>query len=676
MDVQVVCPYCGVGCGLMLKIENGKAVGVSPCKEHPVSKGTLCIKGATADKIIDHPLRLKYPLIKKQGRLVKASMGEAIDLIAKNFKRIIDTYGANSIGVIASAKCTNEENYLFQKFAMIALKTNNVDNSTRLCHAPSVSSLFESLGSGAMSNSYDDIEKADCILILGSNPAVTQPVAFRRILEAKKHGGKIITIDVRNTETAKQSDIFAQINPGTDIFFVAGLIKIIVENGLENKKFIEERTKGYGEFLNSIKKLSLDEISDATGVPEEKIKEIALEYSKKNSAIVIGMGITQHSIGMENVLAISDLALLTGNIGRSGTGLNPLRGCNNVQGSCDMGCVPNILPGYRTFTEENIRHLESLWDAEKLPIEKGMTQCEMIDAVPEEILGMYIIGENPLVSLPNITSVEENLKNLEFLVVQDIFLTETAALADIVLPSACFAEKTGTFTNSERRVQLSKKAVEAQGEAKADWVFIKLLAEKMGYGRFFNYKDSKEIFEEIRKVIPQYSGIVYEKLEKHGIQWPCDKESPEGTKFLFENKFNTTDGKAVFYPIAHRKTEANKEYPFFLISCRLLEHYNTGTMTMNIDSLREVSPEAVVEINPKDAKKMNIGDSERVKIISEFGDLIAKVEFNNGVKQGVLVIPNHYAVVRVNRLVGNALDPVSKIPAFKDCKVRIEKLRS
>jgi formate dehydrogenase major subunit len=666
-----VCPYCGVGCGIELQVKNEKITKVLSQKDHPVNRRKLCIKGATLEKFINSPERLKYPLIKKDGKFKKTTWDKAINLIVRKFTQIRDTYGKNSIGLFTSTKCTNEENYLIQKFARIVIGTNNIDNATRLCHAPTIAGLYEVLGRSAMTNSYEDLAQADCILIFGNNPAVTQPIAFEKILECKKHKGKIVVIDVRRTETAAKADIFLQINPNTDVPLVAGLMKAILQEKLEDKKFIKERTRGYEEFLKSLGKFNLKEISRLTGIKEEKIKEVALLYGKaKKAAIIFGMGITQQANGMENALDLTDLALLTGNFGKPGTGINPLRGCNNVQGSCDVGCLPNVYPGYSSLIEYNIKKFGRLWKVKDLPITKGLTEYEMIEAIPERILGLYIIGQNPLLSLPNSNRVEENLKNLEFLVVQDIFLTETAKLADIILPAASFAEKTGTFTNSERRVQLINAAINPPNEVMEDWEIIKVLAERMEFKDQFNFNSAEEIFREIKKVVPQYSGITYKKLGRKGIQWPCNKKHPQGKKILFDKDFGPPGTKAIFYPISYIEQPSN-DYPFTLVSNRILEHYNTGTITRKVDVLNKAKSEAFVEISKIDAKDLKIKNKEEIKLISPFGEVMIKAKINDGVKKGIIAVPNHYTEARINKLTSSVLDPVSKIPAFKSCRVKI-----
>ncbi len=668
--VKSVCPYCGVGCGLFLKVEKGKIVGVQPDKEHPVSKGELCIKGATVDRIINSKERLRHPLIRKKGKLVKATWENAIKIVADKLFEIKMRYGANSIGVFSSAKCTNEENYLIQKFARVVLGTNNIDNCTRLCHAPSLSALNEELHRGAMTNSYEDLPEADCILIIGSNPAVTQPIGFHRLLECQKRGGRIITVDVRKTETAEKSNLFVQIKPGTDVFFAAALLKIILSEGKENSLFICENVSGYDEMKKYLEKYPLEIMAKTCGVSETLIKNVALIYaSAKSSAIINGMGVTQQPFGVEGVLAIANLALLTGNIGKPGSGINPLRGCNNVQGSCDMGCLPDFYPGYAPLAEGTIKKFENFWGAE-LPAEKGFAETEMIEAIGEKVLGMYVIGENPMMSHPNLNETENNLKDLEFLVVQDIFLTETAQMADVVLPAASFAEKTGTVTNTERRVQLINDALKAEG-CKTDFEIVSLVAREMGFKKQFAYKKPEDVFSEIRSCVPQYSGFTYSRLAKRPMQWPCNKENPEGTKIIFADSKNKN---FVFYPVVLKYPRENPDYPLALVSHRSLEQYNTGTFSRKADTLNKIRHENYLEISKGDAAKLNISDGETVKAVSEFGEVRIKAKISERVPAGVVSAQNHFCESALNRLTSSVIDPVSKTPAYKSCRVRVEKI--
>ncbi len=674
--VKSVCPYCGVGCGIELQVKDGKVIKVLAQKDHPINSGKLCIKGANLEKIINSPKRLKYPMIKTKNGFKRISWSKAFDIISKKIKEIKKTYGDSSIGIITSTKCTNEESYLIQKFARVVLGNNNIDNATRLCHATTLAGLYEILGKSAMTNTYNDLREADVILVFGDNPVCTQPIGFQKIMEFKKHGGKLVVIDVRKTETAEQADIFLQINPNTDVDLIAGFMKIILEKNLEDKDFIKKRTRGYKKLLNSLEKFDLKTISKKTGISIKRIREVALLYGRaKKAAILYGMGITQQLNGIEKVMAIADLAVLTGNIGRPGTGVNPLRGCNNVQGVCDMGCLSNIYPGYSYMNEDTLKKFKKLWKVRKLPINEGLKETEMIEAIPEKILGLYIIGADPLMVLPNINRIEENLKNLQFLVVQDIFMTETAKYADIILPAACFAEKTGTVTNSERRIQLYNKAAKPPGKALADWIIIKKIAEKMGYKKQFNYRSPKQIFDEIKKAVHIYSGVTYKKLKSKEIFWPCDKKHPTGKRILYDKDFGPPGNKAIFYPLSSLDfDEKNKTYNFVLTTHRLLEHYNSGSMTMNVNILKKTKPEPYIEINESDAKKLKIKNNDKVKVESPADYIVIKTKVTKDIKRGVVAVPNHFSSAKVNKLIGNVLDPISKTPMFKYCRVKIEKI--
>lgn len=688
--VRSVCSYCGTGCGIELIVEsrNGKSkvVGVSPQKTHPVSAGKLCVKGASVDKIINSSDRLEHPMVrnKKTGKLEKVSWERALDTVAKKLSEIKSTYGSNSLAVIASTKCSNEETYVTQKFARVVLGTNNIDNATRLCHAPTVYGLYEVFGRSAMTNSYADLAKSKYIIIFGENAATTQPIAFQKILECKKKGGRIVVVDVRMTETAEAADEFVQIKPNTDAILVAGMIKTIIDANLHDKKFIEKQTKGYDALVKSLEKFKMADVTKVTGVDEKTIKRIAKEYGKaKSAAIILGMGITQQSNGMETVQALASLALVTGNFGRPGTGINPLRGCDNVQGACDTGCLPNVYPGYASLTEKNIRRFEKFWRAQALPVSKGLSLTEVFEGVPERILGMYIIGQNPLMSLPDTDRLRKNIEGLEFLVVQDIFMTDVAEYADVVLPAACFAEKDGTITNSERRIQLLEKAADPPGKSMEDWWIVCEIAKRMSHNcaKQFEYKSSRDIFDEIRKCMPAYSGATYRKLKSvGGLQWPVSRENPEGTPILYKDGFGlggpgSTEDRAVFYPIMFVGPRTyDHVFPFILTTHRLLQQYNTGTMSRHVKELQAAQPEPFVQINNKDAAELGVKDGEVVKIVSPFGDIRLKTRVTDKIQSKVLAVPNHYKEACPNRLIPANLDPISKIPALKFCNVRIEKI--
>lgn len=672
--VPSVCVYCGTGCGIIFEVVNGKIINTYGRPDHPVNKGKLCLKGKKCHEFIHHPERLKRPLIKEGKKFKEIDWDSALNLVARKFIEIKEKYGPNSIAIISSAKCTNEENYLVQKFARTLLKTNNIDHCARLCHAPSVAGLGMAFGSGAMTNSISEIENAECILITGSNTTEQHPIIASWIYKAKKKGAKIIVIEPRKIQLAKIADIYLEIYPGTDVAWINGFLNVIINENLYDKNFIEERTEGFNEIKEIAKEYTPEKVSQITGVNKEDLIKAAKIYaSSKKSMIIYGMGITQHITGTDNVLSLANLAMLTGNVGRESTGVNPLRGHQNVQGACDMGALPDVYPGYQKVKEPEIRKkFEEYWKTE-LPDKPGFTIIEMFEAIlNNEIKVLYIIGENPVITLPNVEKIISALEKLPFLIVQDIFLTETAKFANVILPAACFGEKEGTYTSTERRVQIGYKATQPPGEAKSDWEIIQDIAKKMGFE--WNYNNPIEIFDEMRKITPIYSGITYEKIELYdGIQWPCKDENDLGTKFLHKDSF--IRGKGKFHPVHYKKPfeEPDSEYPYILTTGRIYFHFHSGSMTRRSDSLKEEIDEAFIEINPEDAKKIGIRDGEIVIVKSKRGKIKVKVKIKKDIKKGVIFIPFHFAESAANILTHSHLDPVAKIPELKVCTVKIEK---
>ena len=528
-----------------------------------------------------------------------------------------------------------------------------------------------------MTNSIEDIEESNCILIIGSNTFEQHPLIARRVIIAKEKGAKIIVIDPRKTMTSNQADVFLQIIPGTNAALLNGLINEIINNNLIDEEFIKNRTKGFEELKKTVKKYTPEYVSKICGISPGLIKEAAKLYgSSEKSSILYCMGVTQFIHGVDNVKCCCNLAMVTGNIGKRGTGVNPLRGQNNVQGACDMGALPKVYPGnQKVDIPEVYSKFEKIWNTE-LNHDIGLTIPEIIEKCGKELKCLYIMGENPLVSDPDINHVEHALKSLDFLIVQDIFLTETAQLADVVLPSACWAEKDGTFTNSERRVQRIRKAVNPPGEALEDWVIVKKLAEKMGYGDMFNYTSSKEIFDEIRKVTPSYAGITYERLGVDGIHWPCGTEDSNGTPILHTEQFSTSDGLGNLCAIEYREAAElpDEEYPMILTTGRLIFHYHTGTMTRKSKHLTSEINEGFIEIHPEDAKKLNIKDKEIVKVSSRRGEVTVRAKVTENIMKQVVFMPFHFAECAANRLTNTAMDPFCKIPEFKVCAVKIDKL--
>lgn len=535
--------------------------------------------------------------------------------------------------------------------------------------------LATAFGSGAMTNSIDELEGSDVIFVIGSNPTENHPVIGSKIKRAISNGTKLIVADPRDIELSSMADICLHQKPGTDVALINGLIHVMIKEELYDKKFVEERTENYEIMASVIQDYTPEKVEQITGVPSEDIiKAARLFATKDKGAIYYAMGITQHSNGTDNVLALANLAMITGNVGKESTGVNPLRGQNNVQGACDMGDLPNVYTGYQPVNNQDVRQkFEKAWKV-NLPEKPGLTAVEMFNEAGKQIKALYILGENPVISDPDQNHVIEALKSLDFLVVQDIFLTETAQYADVVLPGVSFAEKDGTFTNTERRVQLVRKAVTPRGNARDDWQIICDLARHLGYDDM-KYNTPSEIMDEIAKLTPSYGGIHYNRLEKSSLQWPCTDDTHPGTKYLHAGKFARGLGK--FHPLTHRppQEEPDKEYEFLLMTGRMLYHYHSGTMTRRSKALHEHKPDAYVEINLEDAKRLGIKEKDRVKVSSRRGEVETYAIVGERVRPGQLFMPFHYAESPANRLTNaEALDPVAKIPEYKVSAVKLEKI--
>ena len=535
--------------------------------------------------------------------------------------------------------------------------------------------LAAAFGSGAMTNTIACIEKADVILVTGSNTTENHPVLSSFVKRAVQFkGAKLIVVDPRRIKLVEHAHKYLRQNLGTDVAWINGMIYVIINEGLYDKKFVEERTENFSELKKVVEKYKPDYVEQITGIPARDLTEAARMYAKaERGSILYCMGITQHTTGTDNVKSLANLAMVCGHMGIEGGGVNPLRGQNNVQGACDMGGLPNVFTAYQAVTDEAARKkLEAAWGVENLSAKPGLVVTEMIPkAHSGEIKAMYIIGENPLVSDADLNHVEDSLKHLDFLMVQDIFLTETAQYADVVLPSTCFAEKEGTFSNTERRVQRVRKAVESPGETKDDWWITCEIGTRMGFE--MKYQNSEEIFEEIRTVTPSYAGITYERINEEGIPWPCPNIEHPGTPILHIGKF--TRGKGMLHAIEYipPAEQADKEYPLYLTTGRLLYQYHTGTMTMKTEGLNDRAPGTYVEISPADAAKLDLIDGQKVKVASRRGEIEADVKVSDKATSGTVFLPFHFADAAANRLTNSALDPVSKIPEFKVCAVKISK---
>ncbi len=672
--VRTTCSYCGVGCQMDLLVKNNKVVGVDPAMG-PSNEGLLCVKGKFAFNFINHPDRLKGPLIRKNGKLVESTWQEAYDVITEKINEVKKNHGPKAIAGFSSARVTNEENYLMMKFIRGIIGSNNVDHCARLCHASTVAGLATTLGSGAMTNPIRDVMKADAIFVTGSNTTEAHPVMATYIKRAVKEGKRLIVADPREIELSSYADVYLKIKPGTSVALSNGMLHVILEAGLEDQDYIMAYTEGYEELKELVKEYTPERVAQICGVKEEAIRRAARIYGEASRAsIIYSMGITQHVNGTENVMSLSNLALVTGNLGIEGGGVNPLRGQNNVQGACDMGALPNVFSGYQQVTNPGvIDKFEAAWGC-KLSDEVGLTVTEAIPAAERgDVRLLYIMGENPMVSDPDTKHVEKGLKKT-FLIVQDIFLTETAALADVVLPAATFAEKDGTFTNTERRVQRIRKAVDSPGEAKADWLILMELMNQLGYGKIYN--GPEEIFEEIRMLTPQYAGITYDRIREAGIPWPCPSEDHPGTPILHRGK--PARGTGLLKPVKWIESMelGDEKYPYVLTTGRILYQYHTRTMSDKSEGIHQIAPQAYVEINPELAELKGIADGELIQVSSRRGAIIIKAKITDKVDEKVLFIPFHWANGANVLTNGETLDQYCKIPGLKVTGVKVEKIGS
>jgi formate dehydrogenase alpha subunit len=675
-EIETICPYCGVGCSMFLGVRGEQIVSVRGNPQGPANKGKLCVKGRYGiDEFVHHPDRLTTPLIKNSdGQFIPASWDEALTLIASKLNK----YQPDQVAVISSARCTNEENYIIQKFTRAVLGTNNIDHCARLCHSPTVAGLAATFGSGAMTNSIGDIEEAACILSIGSNTTSTHPIIGMEMKQAIQRGTRLIVANPREIDLCRDAEIWLRLNPGTDVALLMGMMQVIVQSGLSDSQFIAERTENYQAFIDSLAAFSLDRVEKITGVPRGQIEKAARIFAGSHpAAIFYAMGITQHSHGTDNVMAVSNLALLTGNIGKPGAGVNPLRGQNNVQGACDMGALPGTLPGYQAVDNAEVRHkFEAAWNCQLNP-RPGLTLSEIFTAAQQGSLQsiFLLVGENPLLSDPDSQHIQEAIAKLDFVVVQDIFLSETARLAHVVLPAASFAEKDGTFTNTERRIQRVRRAIPPVGQSRADWEIVCAIAQKMGKSGF-DYANSSQIWDEVASLTPSYAGISYARLEQGGLQWPCPTIDHPGTPILHTKMF--TRGKGKFVPLSYKPALElpDQNYPLILTTERSLFQYHTGTMTRKVKGLNTFRGEELVEINPADAANLGINSGDQLRISSRRGEITAKAKVTAVSPVGVISMSFHFAESPTNRITSPYLDPVAKIPELKVCAVKVEKVTS
>lgn len=693
--IPTVCPYCGVGCSLELHLKDDYIYRVTAPFDSPVNHGNLCVKGRFGYDYIFHPKRVTSPLIRmtpqRPGSRTQAfdrsewravSWDEALDAAADRLVEIYCRDGPEAMAVYLCAKATNEDNYLLQKMWRSLFRTNNVDHCTRLCHAGSVVALQMAVGSSAMSNTAAEVALNDVFIVTGSNTTENHPIiALQMKAAVEKHGAKMIVVDPRRIELVDFAELWLPLKPGTNVPLFTAMAQVIIEEGLVNETFVRERTEGYPEFLRSIETFTPEFAEEVCGVDRELIRSAARLYAgAERGAIYWGMGISQLSHGTASALALIHLAFLTGNIGRPGTGLNPLRGQNNVQGASDMGAMPFHFPGYmRVDQPGNAERWERVWNVEPggLSRKPGLTTTEILaHAHPGGVRALYIMGENPMMTEPNLNLTRRHMQQLELIIAQDLFINESGAFADIFLPAASWAEKDGTFTNTDRRVQRVRQALAPRGQARPDWEIICDLARRIErrLGRTasagWSYSHPSEILAELAQASPEYAGVSYERIDQIGLQTPVWDREHAGTPHLFGESFPRGRGK--FYPMEFVPAVElpDEEYPFILTTGRVLEHWHGGTMTRN-SQLNALYPEALVEVNPVDAEMLGIANDAAVRVASRRGEVVLRAKVSEKTGAGVVFIPFHFAEAAANLLTIDALDPQAKIPEFKACAVQI-----
>lgn len=703
-ETPTLCPYCGVGCALSYVTTADGAILYGKGRDGSANAGRLCVKGRYGADYANHAQRLTVPLIRRDSSYPKgplshfskpsssgprraggivdeseilphfreASWDEALDLVARRLLAIRERHGADALAGFGSAKGSCEEAYLFQKLVRAAFGTNNVDHCTRLCHASSVYALIEGLGSGAVTNVVRDIEHADVAVLSGCNPTANHPVAASFMKQAAAHGTQLLVVNVRRPPIADYAARYVQIRSGSDVAFYNAVLHVLIEEDLVDHRFIAERTEGFAELCDVVRGYAPGAVSETTGVSAEEIVQFARTLGGARSAMFFwGMGVSQHVFGTDNARCLIALAMVTGNVGRQGTGLHPLRGQNNVQGASDAGLIPMYYPGYQSVADPEVRkRFEAHWGVPLSP-EPGLTTVEITHgALDGRIRGLYCMGENPFMSDPDMNTVREALSNLDFLVVQDIFLTETAEFADVVLPASAFLEKTGAYTNTDRRVQLGRPVRALPGKARQDWRIICELATRMGYR--MDYPSVSAVFDELVAVTPLYGNLSHERLGDRGRWYPCPDPDSEGEKVLFGEAFPRGRARLVACEASVAPELVDATWPFILNTGRQLEHWHTGVMTRRSIALDRIAPEALVDIHPDDAASMGIADEDWVQVRSRRGSIQLRARLTASVARGSLFIPMHFREAAANLLTDPSLDPFAKIPEYKICAVRID----
>lgn len=688
--VDSVCPYCGVGCLLTYHVKDNTILYVTG-RDGPANHGRLCVKGRFGFDYVNHSHRLLKPLIRKPGvpksaevsfdpadwqdTFRQATWQEALEVAATGLKKIRDEKGGDALAGFGSAKGSNEEAYLFQKLIRTGFGTNNVDHCTRLCHASSVAALLEGIGSGAVSNQVDDVAKTEVIIVIGSNTPENHPVAATFMKNAAKAGKTLIVMDPRRTELARHATYYLQFTPDTDVALLNAMIYTIIEENLVNTEFVEQRTEDFALMRQNVASFSPEEMAPICGIPADTIREVARRYATASGSMIFwGMGISQHIHGTDNARCLIALALMTGQVGRPGTGLHPLRGQNNVQGASDAGLIPMVFPDYQRVDNADARQrFEALWQT-SLDAKPGLTVVEIMNAILAGTLhGMYIMGENPAMSDPNLHHARQALAALDHLVVQDLFLTETASFADVVLPASAFPEKTGTFTNTDRRVQLGRRALDPPGEARQDLEVIQEIARRLGLD--WHYPDAQAVFAEMRQAMPSIGGISWQRLaHDSSVTYPCVNEGDPGQPVVFQQDFPTASGRGRFVPARLISADElpDKEFPYVLITGRQLEHWHTGAMTRRSRVLDAIEPQPVISIHPDDLATIGGAEGDLLRVSSRRGELIAYARADSGIQREEIFIPFCYQEAAANLLTNEALDPYGKIPEFKYCAVQVE----
>jgi formate dehydrogenase major subunit len=689
-EVDSVCPYCGVGCQLTYKIKDDEIVYVDGT-DGPSNRNRLCVKGRFGFDYVRHPHRLIEPLIRKTGvakhaddeidpgnpwtHFREARWEEALDLAAAGLRRIRDQHGKAALAGFGSAKGSNEEAYLFQKLVRTGFGSNNVDHCTRLCHASSVTALIEGIGSGAVTAPFMAERDADVIIVIGANPAENHPVAATFIKNAAKRGVTLIVMDPRGQALKRHATHMLQFRPGQDVALLSALLNVIVAENLQNAEYVKAHTEDFEKLKKSIEDRTPEKMAVICGIDPETLRVVARAYAKANAAIIFwGMGISQHVHGTDNARCLIALALITGQIGRPGTGLHPLRGQNNVQGASDVGLIPMFYPDYQSVASDKIRRrYEHLWGMQ-LDSKPGLTAVEIMDAAHDGLVrGMYIMGENPAMSDPDVHHVREALAKLEHLVVQDIFLTETARYADVVLPASAWPEKTGTVTNTNRQVQLGRKALPMPGDARQDWWIIQEIARRVDLD--WHYEHPRDVFAEMKQAMPSLNNITWERLEhESSVTYPCDAPDQPGQEIVFGDGFPTRNGRGRFVPVNILPPDEapDEQYPMVLSTGRQLEHWHTGAMTRRASMLDALEPEAVANLAPNDLRRMGLAPGGMIRVTTRRGRIELKARADSAIPEGMVFVAFCFAEAAANLLTNPRLDPYGKIPELKFCAARVE----